>query len=335
MSFEQIEPTFGQFSVPDVARVVTVRRVKKVTLLGTACNIGGTVCFIRSGAPGPALWLSQLFRLAPPESFIDGVVVFGLSGQALNALKGDTEFVRAVHVMLSMGTRLELQDSRLTLTVGNAYVDKSQTELSSHIGVAAARIEALGANPLNDSVGSTRLARPYRVYAFAAAVAFGLCLPMTPPTLDPLHMVLCCLAFGGLLAIVVVGGLLPVHLRKSLVAGAVISSAVTSAVMGSFFLGSSAAILANTYLGEALRAPQDVHIDGTVGITHGRHTSCWLYTNDSVATPLPGQSPKRLPLQCSEVHYRADPVPHLYDLEVNPGLLGVPFVQAVRELDDE
>lgn len=335
MGFEPIEPTFAQASAPYIARVVTVRRVKKMTLLGTACNIGGAVCFIRSGAQGQTRWLSRLLRLTPSEPFTEGVVIFGLSGQALDTLKGDAKLVKAVDNMLTMGTRLELQNSRLTLTVGNGHVNNFQTELSSDIGIAAARIEALGVHPLNDSADSPRLIRPYRVYAFAAAVLFGLCLPMTPPTLAPLHMASWSLVLGGLLAIVVVGGLLPLHLRKSQVAGAILSNAVISAMMGSFFLGSGAAMLANTYLGEKLRVPKDVHVDGTVGVTRGRHASCWLYADDSATNLVLGQSVRRLPLKCSDVHYQTQTVPHLYDLEVNPGLLDVPFIQSVHELDDQ
>lgn len=40
MRFEPIEPTFGQASAVDVTRVVTVRRVKKLTLMGAECNVG-------------------------------------------------------------------------------------------------------------------------------------------------------------------------------------------------------------------------------------------------------------------------------------------------------
>jgi hypothetical protein len=47
MRFEPIEPTFGQASVVDVTRVVTVRRVNKLTLMGAECNVGGSICFIR------------------------------------------------------------------------------------------------------------------------------------------------------------------------------------------------------------------------------------------------------------------------------------------------
>lgn len=334
MRFEPIEPTFGQAPVADVTRVVTVRRVKKLTLMGTACNIGGAVCFIRSGAQGQIFWLSRILRLAPPESFINGVFVFGLRGQALDALKRDREFMKAVDVLLSMGTRLELQDGRLILTVGNAHVKKSQSELSSNVGIAAARIEALGAHSLNDSVGPARLVRPYRVYLIAAAVLFGLCMGITPPSLAPLHMASCWMVLGGLLAIFVVGVLLPRRLRQSQVAGAVVSNSVMSAVGGSFLLGASVVMIANTYLGERLRAPQDVHIEGTIGVTHGRHTSCWLHPDQPVLNLVTGQSLRRLPLKCDEVHYRADAEPHLYDIEVNPGLLDVPFIQSVRELDD-
>ena len=120
MRFEPIEPTFGQASAADVTRVVTVRRVKKLTLMGTGCNVGGSICFIRSSAQGQSLWLNRLFGLTPPESFMDDISVFGLSGHALDSLKRDMEFVKAVDILLSMGTRLELQDSRLTLTVGES-----------------------------------------------------------------------------------------------------------------------------------------------------------------------------------------------------------------------
>src|ERR1700744_268483 len=137
--------------------------------MGAECNVGGSICFIRSSAQGQSLWLNRLFGLTPPESFIDDISVFGLSGHALDSLKRDMEFVKAVDILLSMGTRLELQDSRLILTVGNAHVEKSQSQLSSSVGIAATRIEALGAQSLNDSDAPARLLRPYQVYSFAAA----------------------------------------------------------------------------------------------------------------------------------------------------------------------
>jgi TonB family protein len=335
MRFEPIEPTFGQASAADVTRVVTVRRVKKLTLMGAECNVGGSICFIRSSAQGQSLWLNRLFGLTPPEVFIDDISVFGLSGHALDSLKRDMEFVKAVDILLSMGTRLELQDSRLTLTVGNAHVEKSQSQLSSNVGIAATRIEALGAQSLNDSDAPARLLRPYQVYSFAAAVLFGLCFGLIPPSLAPVYMAIWGMILGGLLATVVAGFLLPWHLRQSLVAGAIVSKAVILTVTASFFLASSVVMIANTYLGERLRAPEDVHIEGTVGVTHGRHTSCWLYPEHPMLDLVPGLSLGRLPLRCGEVHYRAVPESHLYDVEVNPGLLNVPFVQSVRELDDK
>ena len=244
------------------------------------------------------------------------------------------EFVKTIEILLSMGTRLELQNSRLTLTVGNAHVKKSQSQLSSNVGIAAARLEALSAQSLNDSVGSARLLRPYQVYSIAAAVLFGLCFGLIPPSLAPVHLAIWGMILGGLLAAGVAGFLLPWHLRQSLVAGAIVSKAVFSTVTASLFLASSAVMLANTYLGERLRAPEDVHIQGTVGVTRGRHASCWLYPDHPILDLVPGLSLRRLPLSCGEVHYHAVPESHFYDVEVNPGLLNVPFVQSVRELED-
>jgi hypothetical protein len=66
MRFEPIEPTFGQASAVDVTRVVTVRRVNKLTLMGAECNVGGSICFIRSSAQGAELMVESIIRAYTP-----------------------------------------------------------------------------------------------------------------------------------------------------------------------------------------------------------------------------------------------------------------------------
>jgi hypothetical protein len=73
---------------------------------------------------------------------------------------------------------------------------------------------------------------------------------------------------------------------------------------------------------------------GVIVITHGKHTNCWLYLDHPSLTLVHGMSFKRLPLKCSEAHYRADPTSRPYDVDINPGLLGAPFVQSIRAAGD-
>lgn len=72
---------------------------------------------------------------------------------------------------------------------------------------------------------------------------------------------------------------------------------------------------------------------GTIVVTRGKHTNCWLYLDHPSSSLVPGASFGRLPIKCGEVHFHNDPTPRLYDVELNPGLLGAPFVQSIHALD--
>jgi hypothetical protein len=45
---------------------------------------------------------------------------------------------------------------------------------------------------------------------------------------------------------------------------------------------------------------------------------------------VPGMSFGRLPLTCGEARNDNDPTARTYEIELNPGLLGAPFVQSIR-----
>jgi hypothetical protein len=235
--------------------------------------------------------------------------------------------------MLKAGARLSLQKNKLVASVGNANVAKSKEALSFYIGSAATRIEKLIGATANDATGTDRLTLPYIVYSTLSALVFGTCLGFLESSLKPLTIAGYSLALGFVFAGAAVVFVIPAHLRKNALGGAAVFKAVVSALIGSIFLGSSFAMIGNTYVGEKLLHAQDVLMAGTIVLTHGKHTNCWLYPDHPSSSLVHGVSFGRLPLKCSEVHYHDDPIPRLYDVELSPGLLGAPFVQSIRAVD--
>ncbi|SIO51621.1 hypothetical protein [Paraburkholderia phenazinium] len=66
MRFEPIEPTFGQASAADVTRIVTVRRVKKLTLMGAECNVGGKYLLYSIQRTGAEFMVESIIRAYTP-----------------------------------------------------------------------------------------------------------------------------------------------------------------------------------------------------------------------------------------------------------------------------
>jgi len=334
MRLGQNKPSIDQdFVVQDPPRAVRVQRGKQTTFIRASCDVRGSICFVRAGASGQSSRLVRILQLVPPEQFGDGIVVFGLSGATLERLRNDDALAEAVDALLKAGTRLSLQKNKLVASVGNANAAKSKEALSFYVGSAAIRIEELIGVSANDATGADRLTLPYIVYSTLSALVFGTCLGFLESSLTPLRIAVYSLALGFVFAAAAILVVIPVHLRKNALGGAVVFNAIVSVLIGSIFLGSSTAMIGNTYVGEKLVRAQDVRMVGTIVLTHGKHTNCWLYPDHPSSNLVQGVSFRRLPLKCSEVHYHDDPTPRLYDVELNPGLLGAPFVQSIRAVD--
>jgi hypothetical protein len=314
-------------------RAVTVQRTRQITFIKASCNVRGALCFVRSTAGGWRAQLIRVFRLIPPESFSDDIAVFGLHGTKLDALRNDDEFNRAIHALVEMGVRLSLQGNKLVATVRNRKAGDSRQALSFYVGAAAERIEKLLGDSVNDDIGADRLGWPYGIYAILSGAILVLCFALVEASLAPLIIALYSLALGSALAAVWVAVVLPMHLRKHALGGAVVVTATIASIAGSLLLGSSLTIMANTYVGERLLSARDIHVMGTVVVRHIKYTHCWLYLDHPSQDFVQGESFRRLPLQCGEVHYQGNPTPRLYDVKLNPGLLGAPFVQSIEAED--
>jgi TonB family protein len=330
MRLEENRPPADQGS----PRTVSLQRAKQVTFIKCSCNVSGSICFVRADSGGMSSRLIQMFRLLPPEPFSHSVAVFGLSGSTLPTLRGDDELRSAVDALLKAGNRLQLQKGQLVATVSNTKAAESGQVLSACVSAAAVRLEKLAGTSVNEAAGTGRLTLPYTLISVLPAAVFGLCLTLLESSLAPLTIGLYSLAMGLILAVLFVVVVIPVHLRSKALGGAVVSTAVTSALIGSLFLGASLAIIANTWLGEKLLAAKEVQATGTIVVTHGRHTSCWLYLDQPSQDLVQGETFAKLPLQCSEVHYHEDPLPRLYDVKLNPGLLGAPFAQSIEAIEN-
>jgi TonB family protein len=334
MSSEQTKPPAGrEFISDDPFRSVSIKRVKSTTFITASCNVNGSLSFIRTDKSTQGLRLIRLLGLQPPEPFSDGIAVFGLRGAVLDALRNDQEMVGAVDALLKTGTRLTLQKNKLVATSGKSGNAAAMEALSPFVRAAAVRIEKLAGESVNDEIGADRLGRPYTMLSVLAGVVFGLSLGLLKPTLTPLTIALYSLGAALPFAVLAVGLVLPLHLRKNALGGAVVLNATIASLIASLMLGASLAMSANTCLGERLLAAQDIHVTGTIGVTRGKHTSCWLVLDYPSTDLVPGESLSRLPLYCNEVHFHANPVPEDYDVKLNPGLLGAPFVQSIQKLE--
>jgi TonB family protein len=334
MGIEQNPPISDQESASDAQfRAVRLQRTRAVTFFSAACEVKGSLCFVRSDKRGQSAWLIRLLRLTPPEPFSDGIAVFGLRGATLDALRNDGELVRAVDALLKMGTRLSLQGNKLVANIGNGHASASEQALTHYVGLASLRIEKLIGSSANDAIGTNRIIRPYTIYSIVSAAIFGVCSAISAPTLTPLKIAVSSVALGLVLGGIAVALILSAHLRRHLLAGAVVSTSVLCTLVGSVCLGSSLAMIGNVTLGTKFLPGQDLHLAGAVIVTHGRHASCWLNLNQVASNIVPGESIKRLPIQCTEVRFRADRTAHLYDVDINPGLLGAPFIQSIKAED--
>ncbi|MGF6764755.1 hypothetical protein P3T24_005089 [Paraburkholderia sp. GAS33] len=320
--------------IAELPRAVRVLRGKQTTSIRVSCDVAGSVCFMRAGASGQGSHLVRLLKLTPPEPFGDGIVVFGLNGSILERLRRDDAFAEAVVALLKTGSRITLQNSQLTFTIGNSNASKSKEASSYYVGTVATRLETVAGAYVNDATGVDRIGRPYVAYAIGASLVYGVPLAFLESSLTPLTIVKYSFALGLVFAIA--GGVfvIPTHLRNHALGGAAAFNAVISALICSIFIGSGLAMIANTYLGEKLLTAQLIRVVGTTVITRGKHMNCWLYLDRPSPTLVRGTTLTKLPLTCGEAHYRADPQSRVYDIKLNPGLLNAPFVQSIEAVDD-
>ncbi|WP_233849694.1 hypothetical protein [Paraburkholderia sp. HD33-4] len=232
-----------------------------------------------------------------------------------------------------MKATVSLQKGSLTAVVFNKLASESKEIVTFYLRAIALRFEKLAYAPLNAELGNARLTRPYVFLVTVSGFVFGLCLALAEPTLQPFLVGRYGLTLGFLVAAAMLLHVIPVSLRKHALGGAIASTAVTAALTSSLFVGPSIAILANTVIGERFLPAQRFRLTGTVHIKRGKHMSCWLRLDTPSTTIASGTTVITLPLTCGEAHYREDPVSRSYDVDVNPGLLGAPFVQSIHAVD--
>jgi len=111
-----------------------------------------------------------------------------------------------------------------------------------------------------------------------------------------------------------------------LLRGSVAFFAVATTLISSLMMGPSSAVFGNTIVGKRLLRPHELLLIGTVQV---RHTTCWLRLDAPSEDIRPGESIGLLPVDCDELHYPVNLVSRSYQVDINPGLLGVPFVESV------
>ncbi|WP_147329485.1 hypothetical protein [Paraburkholderia sp. DHOC27] len=316
-------------------RAVRTVRGRQTTITSAACAVDGAICFMRAGASGQGSRFVRIFNLVPPEPFGDGLVVFGLSSAVVERLRRDGELVQAVNGLVKSGGRLTLQKNKLTFTIGNTAARKLKDVRDAYVGTAALRLEILFGTHANDAIGVRALSLPYTIYSVVGASAFSFGLAFLTSTLTPLKIAGCSLLLSLLFILVLMGMIVPGNLRRNALGGAAAFSVVLAVTLGSLALGTGLAMFSNTWLGERFLPVQRVRLSGVVAITRGKHTNCWLDLDQPSSTLVPGMSIRELPLRCRDVHYHADALAQNYDIEINPGLLGAPFVQSIRAAEDE
>lgn len=315
-------------------RDVRVRKGKQTTTISVPCSVGGSVCFMRPGPDGQGSRFVAAFRLVPPEKISDDVVVFGIDGSTLNGLRRDEEFIDAVRPLLKSGSRVSLGKNWLSITVGNAKARDSKDEICRYLTVVATRLESLIGASANESANIGQLSLPYVVLSYASGIALGLGFAFSRQSLMPLRIAECALALTLVLACLMLLLTIPIHLRKQALGGPVASTVVGAAVMGSICLGSASALIANTYVGERFLQPEGLTASGIIVITRGKHSSCTLVLDEPSARIVAGTYVGRLPIACSDVHYRENLHSRSYYIDINPGLFGARFVQAIRTTDN-
>lgn len=272
-------------------------------------------------------------RLIPPVPFSEGVLVYGLSDAMVSRLRADDELMKAIQALLQITSAVSLEKESLFAIVFNKRARESKEAVTFYLRAIAVRLETLVCGPLNSESGNGRLTRPYLFLMCIPSLVFGLCLAGPVQTLRPVLVGQYGLMLSIALAIAMFLYVIPASLRRHALGGAVASIAVTATLAASLFLGPSIAILMNTVAGERFLPAQQIRVTGTVYIRHGKHMSCWLHLDAPSTTIAPGMTLAALPLTCGEAHYRADPMSRSYDVEVNPGLLGAPFVQSIHAVD--
>lgn len=312
---------------------VREKRLKNTTRFTTSCDVEGVVSFVRAPKSARGLRLVRWLRLIPPVPFNNGALVYGLSDAMVSRLRADEELARAVGELLELNAPVSLQKRDLTCVVFNKRAGESKGVLTFNLRAVARRLEKLADGPLNAELGNARLTKPYLFLMAVPSFVFGLCLALPEPTLRPLLLGTYGLMLSFLLAGAMLLYLIPTSLRKHALGGAIASIAVTSALISSFVIGPSIAIIGNTVIGERILPAQRFRLTGAVHIKRGKNMSCWLRLDAPSTTIAPGMAVGTLPLTCGEAHYKEDPMSRPYDVDVNPGLLGAPFVQSIHAVN--
>jgi hypothetical protein len=318
----------------ETPREVLSKRSKSSTTYNTQCNVDGALAFAGGGDINKRLRPIRWFRLIPPLLFVDLMSVFGANEAILARLRADAALVEALRTLLKSPGLVSLERKKLSITVPNKRADASHGALTSALRTVGQRLETLIGGYLNDEIGFTRLTRPYRWLVWIPGIVFPLCGYLLVSSLKPYKIGEDALALS--LAACVAISLLAVFgsLRKHALGGAAIHMALPTTIISSLFLGPSIAMIGNTLVGEQILTPQRFHVSGTIVRSHGRTPSCRLRLDDPSTTIAPGMTVYSLPLTLLGQPLCYDEgVSRTYDVDVNPGLLGSPFVQSIRISD--
>jgi hypothetical protein len=327
---ELLSESQQKLAVEPGRRPVNIQSASRSSRMRTQCDVQGSLCLRRvptGGGKSILLWLFQLTEPARFAATFDGkdIVAYGIGAPLLHVLQGDAEFRSAVGTLLAKGYRLALGESRLELTMVGKVPKDLRESLSDSLTAAASRLEALTDGVMNSEASLGRIRRPWLVASTLAAVVYFFSHLASYSSVLPLSLLPAILAGAGLLSAVALL-IQRSNLKEHALAGAVALDVVMWGVFSSVFFSSAICILLNDYAGARIVPVLNLAVEGTVNITHGKHTSCALVLDLSTPVVLDAKRVRTLPMPCSLAYRHNDSSENRYGVQINPGLLGAPFV---------
>ncbi|MEX3980634.1 hypothetical protein AB4Y45_16845 [Paraburkholderia sp. EG287A] len=330
---ELLSESQQKLAVEPGRRSVNIQSASRSSRMHTQCDVEGALCLRRVRSGGGESMLVRLFQLTEPVRFAatfdaKDIVAYGVGAPLLRILQGDAEFRSAAGILLAKGYRLSLGEGRLELTMAGKVPKDQRDTLSDSLSVAASRLEALTGGAANSEASLGRIRRPWLVASTLAAVVYFFSHLASYSPVLPLSL-LPAIVSGAALLSAVAFLIQRSTLKEHALAGAVALDVVMWGVFSSVFFSSAICILLNDYAGARVVPVLSLAVDGTVHIAHGKHTSCALVLDASTPVVLDDKRIRTLPMPCSLAYRHNDSFENRYDVQINPGLLGAPFVQSI------
>lgn len=308
--------------------------------ISTPCNVRGAFSLKRTSDIDGKSRILKLLDLMPPKALFRNiiaygsrdVVAYGLDDVMIRKFQLDEKFRLAATALLAHGSSLSLGERTLELTMGGCIPKDSRKELTTQIAETASLLETILGSKLNAEKSLRCLRRPGAWASVLAVVVFPFSAVFTRESINPFLLVPPAVV-GWLLLSVAVFFVLRARLKDHALAGAVASEMIPLSVVSSLFLGFVASTFLNNYVGDILLTPQTFQVEGDVHIYHGKGTGCSLGIDPARPLIFNGHNFHSLPMPCSLANNQKDRKSEHFTVELNPGLLGAPFVKSLSPTD--